>query len=89
MSWEMGNGVHWYAPAGNKLGVIYTSLHDTHTITTSDYIANFINYNSVSGMLTKLSFTATNDKNGTIVQCWDITVAGLPSSCTIMISGKK
>ena len=55
--------------------------------TTPDFKATFINYTNVSGMWTMLSFTATTNKNGTIVQCWDISVVGLPSNCTLLISG--
>ena len=85
----MGNSMRWYAPPGNQLGTIFALVQSTHTFTQSGYTGTFINYTSVSGMWTMLSFTATTNKNGTIVQCWDISVAGLPSNCSIMISGMK
>ena len=83
----MGNGMRWYAPPGNQLGAIFALVPSTHTFTQSGYTGTFINYTNVSGMWTMLSFTANTDKNGTIVQCWDISVAGLPSNCTLLISG--
>ena len=83
----MGNGMRWYAPPGNQLGAIFALVPSTHTFTQSGYAGTFINYTSVSGMWTMLSFTATTNKNGTIVQCQDISVAGLPSNCTLLISG--
>ena len=83
----MGNGMRWYAPPGNQLGTIFAAVQSTHTFTQSGYTGTFINYTNVSGMWTMLSFTATTNKNGTIVQCWDITVVGLPSNCTLLISG--
>ena len=83
----MGNGMHWYAPPGNQLGTLFALVQSTHTFTQSGYTVTFINYTSVSGMWTMLSFTATTNENGTIVQCQDISVANSQSNCTIIISG--
>ena len=83
----MGNGMRWYAPPGNQLGAIFALVPSTHTFTQSGYTSTFINYTSVSGMWTMLSFTATTNKNGTIVQCQDISVSNSQSNCTIIISG--
>ena len=79
----MGNGMRWYAPPGNQLGAIFALVPSTHTFTQSGYTGTFINYTSVSGMWTMLSFTATTDKNGTQVRCFDVASV----TCTIMISG--
>ena len=83
-----GNVIQWYHN-GSELGIILALINSSHTFTTLDYSGTFINHTNVSGMWTKLSFTATTNKNGTIVQCWDISVASLPSNCTIMIAGIK
>ena len=81
-----GNVMQWYHN-GTGLGIILALINSTHSFTTPDFKATFINYTNVSGMWTMLSFTATTNKNGTIVQCQDISVVGLPSNCTLLISG--
>ena len=82
----MGNGMRWYAPPGNQLGAIFALVPSTHTFTQSGYTGTFINYTNVSGMWTVLSFTATTDKNGTQVRCFD-SINAASMTCTIMIPG--
>ena len=79
-----GNVMQWYH-SGTGLGIIIALISSTHTFTTPDFTATFLNYTNVSGTWTMLSFTATTNKNGTIVHCRDLTVASLPSNCTILI----
>ena len=82
----MENGMRWYAPPGNQLGTIFALVPSSHTFKQSGYTGTFINYTSVSGMWTMLSFTATTDKNGTQVRCVDV-VNSSSTTCTILISG--
>ena len=80
-----GSIAAWYSPPSHdsSIATVTTSGEVKHFGNTG-FTATFVSNNS--RLTTNLSFTATTDKNGTQVKCWDGDNRN-SMICTIMISG--
>ena len=79
-----GSVAAWYSLSDSKPFASVTTSGQVIKFDDTGFTATFVSNNS--GLTTNLSFTATTDKNGTQVRCWDGN-ARKSMTCTIMISG--
>ena len=75
-----GSVAAWYSPPSHQITRV-----PGHVSTINGFTATLVSINN-PGLTTKLSFTATTDKNGTQVRCSD-AIDENSMTCTIMISG--
>ena len=70
--------VRWFAPPGTLIGAV-SQANPTRIV--NDYMLMYIG----DGVST-LTFNAATDKNGTVIQCQDLTDGG-SDTCSIYIAG--